>query len=210
MSTVQATNLKNGNSVSNNIVLDASGNAAFAAAVTVAGNATITGTLQANGVTGSVYPLVQGTVVASTSGTSIDFTGIPSWARRVTVMLNGVSTNGTSAPLFQLGAGSVLTSGYLGASVASSGTGSASNAFSSGFRFVGTVAATQVFYGALTLTNVTANVWAGTLSFGETTVPYGVFGGGAVSLSGALDRVRITTVGGTDTFDAGTINLLWE
>ena len=30
------------------------------------------------------------------------------------------------------------------------------------------------------------------------------------SLSGALDRVRITTVLGTPTFDAGTINIMYE
>jgi hypothetical protein len=33
---------------------------------------------------------------------------------------------------------------------------------------------------------------------------------GDVALSGTLDRIRITTVNGTDTFDAGTINVSWE
>ena len=174
------------------------------------GNAVFAGTIQTAGITTSLYPLVLGTAVASTSGTSIDFTGIPSWVERITVMFNGVSLNGSSVPMFQIGAGSVLTSGYLGAAAASSGTGSILSAFSAGFRFAGTGAATQTFYGAATLTNVTANVWACTLNFGETTVPYGVFGGGTVSLAGALDRVRITTVNGTDAFDAGTVNILWE
>lgn len=58
-------------------------------------------------------PLTQGTSQASTSGTAIDFTGIPSWVKRITVMFSGVSTNGTSVPQIQVGAGSVTTSGYL-------------------------------------------------------------------------------------------------
>ena len=35
-------------------------------------------------------------------------------------------------------------------------------------------------------------------------------GGGSVTLSGALDRVVLTTVGGTDTFDAGSVNIIYE
>ena len=58
--------------------------------------------------------LTSGTAQASTSGTAIDFTGIPSWAKRITVMFNGVSTNGTSNPQIQLGSGSPTTSGYTG------------------------------------------------------------------------------------------------
>lgn len=34
--------------------------------------------------------------------------------------------------------------------------------------------------------------------------------GGTISLAGALDNVRLTTVNGTDTFDAGSINILYE
>jgi hypothetical protein len=33
---------------------------------------------------------------------------------------------------------------------------------------------------------------------------------GHVSLSGALDRIRLTTVNGTDTFDAGSVNIIYE
>jgi len=34
--------------------------------------------------------------------------------------------------------------------------------------------------------------------------------GGSKTLSDTLTQVRITTVNGTDTFDAGTINILYE
>ena len=38
-----------------------------------------------------------------------------------------------------------------------------------------------------------------------------IFGtGGSKQIVGTLDRIRITTVNGTDQFDAGTINVSWE
>jgi len=211
MSTVQATNLKNGNSVSNNIVLDASGNAAFAASVTVAGNATITGTLQANGVTGTIYPLVLGSAQASTSGTSIDFTGIPSWARRVTVMFNGVSTNGTSLLLIQIGSGSIVTTGYLSAGSSIGAASAATTTSTAGFVSGNFNAAGGVLSGSVVLNNISGNIWVSNGTLYLTTVPQTNFtAGNSPALAGALDRVRITTVGGTDLFDAGSINLLWE
>ena len=70
--------------------------------LTNSGNETITGTLNVGGLTPNVYPIVSGTAVASTSGTSIDFTSIPSWVKRITVMFNGVSLTGTDALLIQL------------------------------------------------------------------------------------------------------------
>ena len=87
---------------------------------------------------GSLYPLVSGTAVASTSGTAIDFTGIPSWVRRVTVMFSGVSTNGTSNVQVQIGSGSFVTSGY------SSSTAQSNNAvplgnFTTGFSLTSTL-----------------------------------------------------------------------
>jgi hypothetical protein len=160
-------------------------------------------------VTGTLAPVVSGTAVASTSGTSIDFTGIPSWVKRITVMFSGVSTNGTSVPQIQIGAGSFTTSGYVGtASSILSTVGSAN--YSSGALLVNAAAATQISYGAVRITNISGNNWVfdgvlGRSDTGATTVT-----GGALSLSGTLDRVRITTVNGTDTFDAGNINILYE
>jgi hypothetical protein len=192
-------------------VLDASGNAAFAAAVTVAGNAVVTGTLQANGVTGSVYPLVLGTAQASTSGTAIDFTGIPSWARRVTVMFNGVSTNGTSVVQVQIGAGSVTTSGYAAAG-GSSSAGAAPTVLqpTTGFPIVADGNAAYTRGGSLVLLSVGSNIWAASGVGGETSGGRWWTSGGSITLSGTLDRVRITTVNGTDAFDAGSINIMWE
>ena len=205
MSTVQATNLKHGSSVTNNIVLDASGNA------TVSGNAVITGTLQANGVTGSVYPLVQGTAQASTSGTSIDFTSIPSWVKRITVMFNGVSTNGTSNKQIQLGdSGGFETTGYLGASVQLTDAASVNAATTTtGFGIRSPLAADTI-NGAVVITNLTSNTWVAQGALTDSSRGAGYLVGGAKALSDVLTQVRITTVNGTDAFDAGSINILYE
>lgn len=153
--------------------------------------------------------LVSGTSVASTSGTSIDFTGIPSWAKRVTVMFSGVSTNGTSHLLVQIGAGSVTTSGYT------TSIGTAINSAASTFYASSTAgfliyngSASNIFNGTSTVFNVTSNTWTNSHVSGGTDASRQ--GGGAIALGGVLDRVRITTVNGTDAFDAGSINILYE
>lgn len=205
MSTLAATNLKHASSASNNIVLDSSGN------TTISGNAVVTGTLQANGVTGSVYPLVSGTAQASTSGTSIDFTGIPSWVKRVTVVFNGVSTNGTSFINLQIGTSSgVETSGYLSqANTFDSGPGG--SFATSGFSLTELSAAAYNWTGVIPICLVGANLWvtSGVISTASGSPAVTIFGG-TKTLAGTLDRVRITTGNGTDTFDAGSINILYE
>jgi len=149
--------------------------------------------------------LTSGTAVASTSGTSIDFTSIPSWVKRITVMLSGVSTNGTSNLQIQIGAGSVTTSGYV------SGTAynSVQTTATSGYLVAAGLAAADVISGAMTLTLLGSNSWTAT---GTNNANGGVtrLCAGVLALGGALDRVRITTVNGTDTFDAGSINILYE
>jgi hypothetical protein len=173
--------------------------------------------LQSNGTTrltvastGAYGQLVSGTAVASTSGTSIDFTSIPSWVKRITVMLNGVSTNGASNLLIQVGSGSVNTSGY--SSAASYATTSV-NAITSTIGFVVTSAvfSTSVTNGTVTLCLCNSNTWVSSSVVSLVTSTGVQFSSGvSPSLSGTLDRVRITTVNGTDTFDAGSINILYE
>jgi hypothetical protein len=157
---------------------------------------------------GTTGVLTSGTAVASTSGTSIDFTGIPSWVKRITVMLNGVSLSGSSHILIQIGAGSVTTTGYVSASALSIGTNQVLSVSSTAGFVAYAGGAANVFIGALTLLNVSGNSWVETQ--GGTLASYGASGGGNVALSGTLDRVRITSTNGTDTFDAGTINILYE
>jgi hypothetical protein len=155
--------------------------------------------------------IVSGTAVASTSGTSIDFTGIPSWVKRVTVMFNGVSTSGTSNYLLRVGTSSGVvstgytsTGNYLSGGVGSGGTTSTAGVFcqnaGSAFSHTGTV--------IFTLINGNAWIAAGMIQVDSSVTT--IFTNANVTLSGTLDRVRITTVNGTDTFDAGSINILVE
>jgi hypothetical protein len=161
----------------------------------------------------STQKIVQGTSQATTSGTSITFTGIPAWVKRVTMMLNGVSTNGTSIIQIQLGtSGGFVTSGYsstvgfvAGAAASSSGI------FTTGFYVIGFSVNTDTISGAFLFNNITGNVWS-YLSTATRTGTVGTMFGSAVpqTLSGALTQIRLTTVNGTDTFDAGSVNILYE
>lgn len=165
-----------------------------------------TGTFTVNGVNSNI---VSGTAVASTSGTSIDFTGIPSWVKRITVMFSNVSTNGTSYYLIQLGySGGVETTGYVCAGTQNSGTSSNSTSSTAGFvLFMG--AAATAAYGQVFISTLGSNLWVASGSVTQTSAVNSYVSGGKTT-TGTLDRVRITTVNGTDTFDAGTINILYE
>jgi len=160
-------------------------------------------------VTGTLAPVVSGTAVASTSGTSIDFTSIPSWVKRITVMFQGVSTNGSSNILMRIGAGSFISTGYV-SSVSYCGAGQSTATSTAGFVIAATGAG-QAWNGVLNINLLNASNYtyceSGVISDGAN---YSAMSGGNIALSGTLDRVRITTVNGTDAFDAGSINLLWE
>lgn len=154
--------------------------------------------------------MVQGTAQNTTSGTAIDFTGIPSWVKRITVMLAGISTNGSSQVQIQLGSGGITASGYVGGIswFGASTANSASVNYSFLIDGTGYASASIARYGTITLTLETSNIWTCTGS---------VFNGigctitsGAIALFGTLDRIRLTTVNGTDAFDAGSVNILYE
>lgn len=153
--------------------------------------------------------ITSGTAVASTSGTSIDFTSIPSWVKRITVMFSGVSTSGTSNVQIQIGSGSITTSGYSSyAQIFNSATLTNTGTVTSGY-VVWTSAATDSRTGAYSLVLFSGNTWICTGNSAQSSSQSSQTSG-SLALGGALDRVRITTVNGTDTFDAGSINILYE
>jgi len=199
MSTLSTTNLKNPSASGNNIVLATDGSATIAtlSSTTITGT-TIQGTIKS------------GTSVASTSGTSIDFTSIPSWVKRVTVMFNGVSTNGTSNIQVQIGSTSFSTSGYLGSHAQFGGTNSVTGGTATTGAIVAFTSASLLHVGHCIMTHVGSNAWVLSSLLGRTADSFLTSGGANITLSGTLDRVRITTVNGTDTFDAGNINILYE
>jgi hypothetical protein len=172
-------------------------------AVTIDGSASVTIN------NGAVLGITSGTAVASTSGTSIDFTGIPSWVKRLTVIFNSISTNGTSLFLIQIGSGSVEITGY----VSGASSRAAETTSTAGFVLNPAGSAASGFTGHNIITLLGSNLWvssgilprAGTGGDG-----FGNMSAGTKTTAGTLDRVRITTVNGTDTFDLGSINLMYE
>lgn len=217
--------IQNPSSATVNLTLDTSGNVAVGNNMTVAGTSTFTGSLGnitagtvtasglVTGATGALYPIVNGTAQASTSGTSITFTGIPSWVKRVTVNISGVSTSGTSNLRFRIGpVAGVETSGYLGSSTGFAATTLATVQFTAGFDINdgGTAAAARNGSFVFSLLDAATNTWSMSGTQGQSNTNIASFIGGSKPLAGALSVLSVTTTNGTDTFDAGTINIQYE
>jgi hypothetical protein len=178
------------------------GNVTGAVTGDVTGN--LTGTLLAGG---SLTRMTQQTA----SGQNIDFSPIPSWAKRITVMLSAVSFTINGVINLQLGTTSAFaTTGYIGASenLTSGSVGSSSLASATGFN--GTFAAgdSGTISGNYVLTNLTGNTWTCVAVLGATN-PGVILIAGAITLSSVLTRLRCTNTG-SETFDAGTINVIYE
>ena len=172
---------------------------------TLTGNQTLTNkTIQGGAIT-------SGTAVASTSGTSIDFTSIPSWVKRITVMFQGVSTSGSSYKQIQFTDSALKTSGYSSTSSLIYGSNLCVVAAASTGFFIRSDSASETLDGCyvFNLLNPSTFVYAG---FGIVSDGSGRTWqqSGAVTMASAVTAVRITTVNGTDTFDAGSINIMYE
>lgn len=146
------------------------------------------------------------------TGTTVDFTGIPAGTKRVTVMFSGVSTNGTQPLFVQIGSGSISTTTYVSGVLAAQSGSSSSPALNTtnGFAVVTANAAAYAYYGVVYLLNVSGNIWMESGSLTDGTGNRANSSGGQITLAGSLDRLRITTSTGVDTFDAGSINILYE
>ncbi len=192
-----------------------------AASETVAGNVEIATQAEVNAMTDTGRALtpnhnkiVLGTEQATTSGTAIDFTGIPAGVRRITIEFVGVSTNGTSPFIVQLGdAGGIENTGYIGAaSTVTSAAAAASASSTAGFSLNHFMRAAGVYSGVLELSleNAAAFTWVSSGNLGDSATPEMHTSAGSKSLSAELTQLRITTAGGTAAFDAGAINISYE
>ena len=177
--------------------------------VGTSGNQTIAGTK-----TFSTQPVLPNapalqTLTATASGTGVEFTSIPSWVKKITVMMHGTSTNGSSNLRFQIGpSGGVETSGYL----SSSGIGMTYGLDAGGFSLTSNITSASISSGIATfvLMGAATNLWAYSATTGYSNAAGAGVAGGSKALAGTLSRLKLTTVNGTDTFDAGSINILWE
>jgi hypothetical protein len=166
------------------------------------------------GVFANGFNMKQGTAVATVSGTAVDFVNIPAWAKRITITISGLSTNyptttGTSITGIQIGSGSIDATGYQGELFVGNAAGDTHQNFSTMFIFFSSLAAADLRHGEIVLTNLSGNLWAVAGNICLSNSPIAAVLAGSKSLSGVLDRIRITT-NGTDLFDAGTANIIWE
>jgi len=139
----------------------------------------------------------------------LDFYNIPSWVKRITIMMNGVSTSGTSVILIQLGdSGGIENTGYTAASY--NETGGSNSTSSAGFSANHASVAASAYNGSMTITSMGSNIFAETGIFYRSGTAGMAYCAGTKTLSDTLTQIRITTVNGTDTFDAGSINILYE
>ena len=175
-------------------------------------NGSTAATLTTSGITGNVTGNLTGSLTAggsltlataqTASGTAVDFTGIPSWAKRITVMFSDVSLNATDDVLVQIGdSGGIETSGY---------TSGSQNLLNSTAGYIMRLGVTsRVLNGAMYISNINSNSWV-SIHSGSISPLNDIFGGGTKTLSSTLDRVRVTSATGTSLFDAGTINISYE
>jgi hypothetical protein len=168
------------------------------------------GSVNASDMAAGAMAAARDTAKATTSGLAVDFTNIPSWARRVTLLLNGVSTNGASDILVQLGTGGTpTTSGYVGNAVFSWASGVVPVSSTAGIPVFNN-AASYLHYGELTFTNIGGNTWLASGQLVSTGTAGCIVTGGVVTLAGVLNYLRIVSANGTAAFDAGQINLVYE
>jgi hypothetical protein len=173
-------------------------------------SATATGNVVTVNITSGNNPEYTVPVNTTSSNAVTITTSVPSWAKRITVLFNGLSTTGTSGIQVQVGSGSFDTTGYSSAS-SSGGSSVISVQYTTGFG-VRVAAATNSVSGAMVMYNVSGNTWVTTHTMGSTSAASPAFfmGGGTKTLTGALDRIRVTTITGSETFDAGSVNVLYE
>jgi hypothetical protein len=156
-------------------------------------------------------PMTSATAVATTSGTAINFTDIPSWVKKVTVMLSSVSVSGSSVVLIQIGdSGGIENTSYIANAVHLQGGASVTSTdYTTGFGLSGDSSSGATLSGSYTISNISGNLWvlAGSARQQSNRI---VVAAGEKTLSALLDRVRITTVNGTDTFDLGSVNIIYE
>ena len=155
-----------------------------------------------------------GTAVLA-SGTSVSFTGLPSCVKRVTILFNAVSTSGSSAFLVQLGTGGTptyTTSGYSAYGVTLASATLAGDVNTTGFPIGKNSVSTNTYGGSIVLTNVNSNLWSvnGFIASAGTVSNSGLLGAGSVNIGATLTALTIKATNGTDTFSAGTINILYE
>jgi len=162
---------------------------------------------------GGLGSITLSTPIATTTGTLHDFTGIPAGTKKITVSFVGTSSSAASNHIIQLGdAGGIEISGYSGVAHFAAGASGSTVSFTTGIGLTTNIIASTTLHGSMTMLLVDAitNTWACTSILGSSTAAHIYHGAGSKSLTAELTQIRLTTVGGLDTFDAGTVNIQYE
>ena len=179
---------------------------------TLTGSQTLTNKTLGSGLVAGASLITSGTAVASTSGTSITFSSIPSWVKRVSIMLVGVSTNGSSNLAVQIGpVAGVETTGYSGYAY----TPTSPVGYTTEWAITGTNIASNAHSGTvfLSLADSTTNTWVMSAVGGGVGINTASMAGGSKAIAGVLSVLKVigsNTGSPVDTFDAGSINILYE
>lgn len=164
--------------------------------------------------TGTLAPIVSGTVRTATTAFPLDFTSIPSWAKRITVMFAGASPSVSSWFIIQLGtSGGIVTTGYLGSAFITTTSGITAMQNSTAINIYNNSASlNDILHGSvvLNLLNPATNTWTAMGLVSKSNALVMSYVTGSISLASALTQVRVTSDGGTGSLDAGSINIMYE
>lgn len=157
-------------------------------------------------------PFTLGASQATTSGVSKDF-AVPSWVRRVRFALHNVSLSGSALIRFRIGASGVPeVSGYnsVGSTI---GTGAATVSQNNGFDIYNNGPGSSIFYfGSIdfSLVDSATNTWVASGAFSAPANNATFVVAGSISLPGVLTTLQIRSSNGSDTFDSGIVNVMYD
>ena len=175
---------------------------------TLTGAQTLTNKTLGSGLVAGASYLTSATVQTPVGGTSLDFTSIPSWVKRISIVYNGVNFASGFAPMVRIGNTAVITTGYTATGMDLRVTASYATSTTGFIQTGGTI--NNAMYGVATLVLLTGNTWVFSSNLNTSVNENFISGSGSLVLTSALDRVRITSAAGTATFNAGSINILYE
>ena len=156
---------------------------------------------------GSGFVLQTAKSAATDSNAPIEFTDIPADAYEITVMFNGVTLSGGDDYLIQLGTSSgYVGTGYTSSSINESGTPTVNS--NDGF-IVYSTSANGVHHGKFDINKFSDTVYTfegqTRRSLNTASQAYGTLN----NVNGTITRLRIKPTG-TNTFDAGSINISYK
>lgn len=181
---------------------------------TAAAGVTIDGVLLKDSLIGGVYRPITTATVVSSGANNATFGSIPSWVKRITVILSEVSMTNTSVSVsIQIGpAAGFETTGYTSSSVSAEATTLANTGSTTSHILMPSTATTNAAWaisGHAVFTNITGNTWVGSSSiFGTASATSWCNATSSKTLAGVLTQIRVQVSGGT--FDAGNFNIFYE